>query len=38
VINSRVLVKDGEFLGLDLTATIARHNELAQELLNGSLT
>lgn len=33
VINGRVMVRDGELLGLDLSATIAHHNELAQELL-----
>jgi hypothetical protein len=26
-------VENGQLLGLDLAATIARHNELAQELL-----
>jgi cytosine/adenosine deaminase-related metal-dependent hydrolase len=33
VINGRVVVRDGELLGLDLPATIAEHNRLALELL-----
>jgi 8-oxoguanine deaminase len=33
VINGKVVVENGELLGLDLPATIARHNELARELL-----
>ena len=33
VINGKLVVRDGAVLGLDLPATIARHNELAQELL-----
>jgi cytosine/adenosine deaminase-related metal-dependent hydrolase len=33
VINGQVVVSNGEMLGLDLPATIARHNELAQALL-----
>jgi cytosine/adenosine deaminase-related metal-dependent hydrolase len=33
VINGQVVVQDGQLQGLDLSATIARHNELAQELL-----
>jgi cytosine/adenosine deaminase-related metal-dependent hydrolase len=33
VINGRVVVRDGQLRGLDLQATIGRHNELAQELL-----
>jgi 8-oxoguanine deaminase len=33
VINGRIVVENGHLLGLDLPATIARHNELAQELL-----
>jgi 8-oxoguanine deaminase len=33
VINGQVVVRDGELVGLDLPAMIARHNELAQELL-----
>jgi 8-oxoguanine deaminase len=33
VINGQVVVQDGQLQGLDLPATIARHNELAQELL-----
>lgn len=36
VINGQVVVRNGEVLGLDLPATIARHNELAQELLEGA--
>ncbi len=34
VINGRVVVKDGQLLGLDLPATIAWHNEIAEELLH----
>lgn len=33
VINGRVVVRGGDLLGLDLAAAIARHNELALELL-----
>ena len=33
VINGRIAVRDGKLQGLDLAATMARHNELAQELL-----
>jgi 8-oxoguanine deaminase len=33
VINGRVVVQNGQLLGLDLPATIIRHNELARELL-----
>jgi 8-oxoguanine deaminase len=33
VINGRVVVEDGQLVRLDMAATIARHNELAQELL-----
>ena len=33
VVNGRVVVRDGELLGLDLSAAIVRHNELARELL-----
>jgi 8-oxoguanine deaminase len=33
VVNGRVAVRDGELLGLDLPATMTRHNELAKELL-----
>ncbi len=33
VINGRVVVAEGELLGLDLDATVARHNEMARELL-----
>jgi 8-oxoguanine deaminase len=33
VINGRVVVRNGEMLGLDLPETITHHNELAQELL-----
>jgi 8-oxoguanine deaminase len=33
VINGQVVVREGQLLRLDLAATIARHNELAQELL-----
>jgi 8-oxoguanine deaminase len=33
VINGRVVVQDGQLLGLDLPATIMRHNELARGLL-----
>ncbi|MEJ2735591.1 MAG: amidohydrolase family protein, partial [Anaerolineae bacterium] len=32
VINGRVIVKDGQLLGLELSETMARHNRLAQEL------
>jgi cytosine/adenosine deaminase-related metal-dependent hydrolase len=35
VIDGKIVVQDGELLGLDLPATIARHNELAQGLLGG---
>ena len=34
VINGQVVVRNGEMLGLDLPATIAHHNELAQALLD----
>ena len=33
VINGRVVVEDGHLVCVDMPATIARHNELAQELL-----
>ncbi len=33
VINGRVVVRGGQLLGLDLPEMIARHNQLAQELL-----
>ena len=33
VINGRVVVRDGELLGQDLSAATARHNRLALELL-----
>jgi cytosine/adenosine deaminase-related metal-dependent hydrolase len=33
VIDGQVVVQDGELQGMDLSATIARHNELALELL-----
>jgi cytosine/adenosine deaminase-related metal-dependent hydrolase len=33
VINGQVVVQDGQLQGLDLPAVMARHNELAQELL-----
>jgi 8-oxoguanine deaminase len=33
VINGRVVVRDGQLLGMDLPATIAHHNKLAQKLL-----
>jgi 8-oxoguanine deaminase len=33
IINGRVVVKDGQLLGLELSETVARHNRLAQELL-----
>jgi cytosine/adenosine deaminase-related metal-dependent hydrolase len=33
VINGQVVVANGQLQGLDLPATIARHNELAHELL-----
>jgi 8-oxoguanine deaminase len=33
VINGRVVVEDGHLVRVDMLATIARHNELAQELL-----
>jgi len=32
VINGRVVVEDGQILGLDLEATIRRHNELSQQM------
>lgn len=34
IINGKVVVRNGEVVGLDLSATIGRHNELAQELLD----
>jgi 8-oxoguanine deaminase len=37
VINGRVVVQDGRMIGLDLSATIARHNELAQDLLQRAM-
>jgi len=33
VINGRVVVRDGQLLGVDLSAVVTRHNALAQELL-----
>ena len=33
VINGRVVVQDRELVGLDLESTVARHNQLAMELL-----
>jgi 8-oxoguanine deaminase len=33
VINGRLVVRDGQLLGLDLPALVAHHNTLAQELL-----
>ena len=33
VVNGRVVIRDGKLQGLDLSAAIARHNELALELL-----
>jgi cytosine/adenosine deaminase-related metal-dependent hydrolase len=34
VINGRVVVKDGELLGVDLAALVADHNQLALDLLS----
>jgi cytosine/adenosine deaminase-related metal-dependent hydrolase len=34
VIDGRIVARDGQLLGLDLPAVVARHNELAQELLD----
>jgi 8-oxoguanine deaminase len=34
VINGRIVIRDGQLLSLDLAATVARHNELAQALLD----
>ncbi len=34
VINGRIVVEKGQLLGVDLPALVARHNELAQELLD----
>jgi 8-oxoguanine deaminase len=34
VINGRIVVRGGELIGLDLSALVAWHNELAQELLD----
>jgi cytosine/adenosine deaminase-related metal-dependent hydrolase len=34
VINGKIIVEEGELLNVDLPATITRHNELAQELLD----
>jgi cytosine/adenosine deaminase-related metal-dependent hydrolase len=34
VIDGRIVIREGELLGLDLAAAVARHNELAQELLD----
>jgi 8-oxoguanine deaminase len=34
VINGRIVIRGGRLLGLDLAATVARHNELALELLD----
>jgi hypothetical protein len=34
VINGRIVIREGQLLGLDLAAAVARHNELAQELLD----
>jgi 8-oxoguanine deaminase len=36
IINGRVIVKDGQLLGLELSETVARHNRLAQELLRST--
>jgi cytosine/adenosine deaminase-related metal-dependent hydrolase len=33
VINGRIVIRDGELQGLDLESTVARHNQLALELL-----
>jgi cytosine/adenosine deaminase-related metal-dependent hydrolase len=33
VINGQIRVRNGQLLGLDLAATVRRHNELAQQLL-----
>jgi cytosine/adenosine deaminase-related metal-dependent hydrolase len=33
VINGRIVVRDGELSGLDLSDTMTHHNELALELL-----
>jgi hypothetical protein len=35
VINGRIVVEHGEMLGLDLDAVVARHNEIAHQLLRG---
>jgi len=34
IINGRIVVEKGQLLGVDLPALVARHNELAQELLD----
>jgi 8-oxoguanine deaminase len=36
VINGRVVVKEGQLLGLELSETMAHHNKLAQELLGNA--
>ena len=38
IVNGKVVVRDGELLGLDLPATIAEHNRLALELLESART
>lgn len=35
IINGRVVVENGQLAKIDLSATIARHNELAERLLHG---
>jgi 8-oxoguanine deaminase len=37
VINGKVVVENGQLLGIDVAATITRHNELAQELLKRAM-
>jgi 8-oxoguanine deaminase len=36
IINGRVVVKDGQLLGLELSETMAHHNRLARELLGNA--
>ena len=38
IVNGKVVVRDGELLGLDLASTIAEHNRLALELLESART
>jgi 8-oxoguanine deaminase len=38
VINGRVRIRDGELLGVDLPALIARHNALARAMVRGDST